>query len=129
MTDEQNRPAVGVPLDGPVGLVQRLQDEADLCRNDGADDIAGLLDEAAGEVERLRMLTCECVRNSADAARYRWLRDVGDASWSAMAARVTEGAKGIDAAIDAAIAAAREHNARANRPVEAGGRNGSELSE
>lgn len=28
-------------------LIQRLNDEADLCRNDGADDIARLLDEAA----------------------------------------------------------------------------------
>ncbi len=27
-------------------LVERLQDEADLCRNDGANDIADLLDEA-----------------------------------------------------------------------------------
>ena len=33
----------------PIGqtLIQRLQDEADLCRNEGADDIAALLDEAA----------------------------------------------------------------------------------
>lgn len=29
-----------------VGLIQRLQNEADLCRNDGASDIAALLDEA-----------------------------------------------------------------------------------
>jgi hypothetical protein len=28
-------------------LIQRLADEADLCRHDGADDIAALLDEAA----------------------------------------------------------------------------------
>ena len=42
------------------GLVERLEDEADLCRNDGADDIAALLEEAAtalraqskGEAER-----------------------------------------------------------------------------
>ena len=27
-------------------LIERLSDEADLCRNDGADDIAALLDEA-----------------------------------------------------------------------------------
>lgn len=39
-----------------------------------------------------------------DAARYRWLRDVGDATWLPMAARVPEGARGIDAAIDAAMA-------------------------
>lgn len=32
-------------------LVTRLQDEADLCRNDGADDIAKLLDEAVSALE------------------------------------------------------------------------------
>jgi hypothetical protein len=45
-----------------------------------------------GEVEALR----------ADAERYRWLRDKGDTSWMPMAARVPEGAPGIDAAIDRA---------------------------
>ena len=33
--------------DSASSLISRLQDEADLCRNEGADDIAGLLDEAA----------------------------------------------------------------------------------
>lgn len=37
-----------------TGLVERLRDESDLCRNDGADDIALLLDEAATELERLQ---------------------------------------------------------------------------
>lgn len=32
---------------GLDGLIERLSDEADLCRNDGAGDIASLLDEAA----------------------------------------------------------------------------------
>jgi hypothetical protein len=48
-----------------AALVQRLQDEADLCRNEGADDIARLLDEAvaalaqaeAGPVGMLNGLT------------------------------------------------------------------------
>ncbi len=47
--------------DDVAGLVERLGDEADLCRNDGADDIAELLDEAqaalqsqAAEIARLR---------------------------------------------------------------------------
>ena len=35
-------------------LIERLQNEADLCRNDGADDIAKLLDEAVEEIERLQ---------------------------------------------------------------------------
>ena len=38
-------------VDKKTGLILRLQDEADLCRNDGANDIAALLDEA---VEALR---------------------------------------------------------------------------
>ncbi len=33
-------------------LIQRLSDEADLCRNDGATDIAGLLDEAQAALEQ-----------------------------------------------------------------------------
>jgi hypothetical protein len=33
-------------VDKQPDLISRLQDEADLCRNDGADDIAALLDEA-----------------------------------------------------------------------------------
>lgn len=32
-------------------LLERVQDEADLCRNEGAQDIANLLDEVARELE------------------------------------------------------------------------------
>ena len=35
------------PADLPPSLTERLRDEADLCRADGANDIARLLDEAA----------------------------------------------------------------------------------
>jgi hypothetical protein len=38
-------------------ILERLQDEADLCRNDGADDIAQTLDDAINEIEALRQLT------------------------------------------------------------------------
>lgn len=38
-------------MDKQADLISRLQDEADLCRSDGASDIAALLDEA---VEALR---------------------------------------------------------------------------
>jgi len=34
-------------------LLEQISDEADLCRNDGADDIAGLLDEAAAAIRTL----------------------------------------------------------------------------
>lgn len=52
-------------------------------------------------------VAAERERWQADAERYRWLRDKGDATWKPMATRVTEGASGIDAAIDAAMAVAR----------------------
>lgn len=35
-------------------ILELLSDEADLCRNDGAEDIAILLHEAAAEIETLR---------------------------------------------------------------------------
>ena len=35
-------------------LIQRLSDEADLCRNDGATDVAKLIDDAVYEIVRLR---------------------------------------------------------------------------
>jgi hypothetical protein len=41
-------------VDKQTDLTARLQDEADLCRSDGADDIAALLDDAVAEIERLR---------------------------------------------------------------------------
>ncbi len=49
-------------------LIQRLSDEADLCRNDGATDIAGLLDDTIAALEQqgaqIAMLeqraTCGC---------------------------------------------------------------------
>ena len=34
-------------MDKKEDMISRLENEADLCRNDGAADIAGLLDEAA----------------------------------------------------------------------------------
>ena len=54
---ETKTPADAGPVGQPVvPLVARLRDEADLCRNDGATDIANLLDEAAAEIERLQKL-------------------------------------------------------------------------
>lgn len=52
-------------------LLERVQDEADLCRNEGASDIAALLDEVAAA------LAAQAVPSDVerDAERYRWLRD------------------------------------------------------
>lgn len=44
-------------------LINRLHDEADLCANEGSDDIARLLWETAAELKRLQT----------DAARLAWL--------------------------------------------------------
>jgi len=38
-------------VDKQTDLISRLQDEADLCRNDGASDIAALLDEAVSALQ------------------------------------------------------------------------------
>ena len=37
-------------MDKQTDLISRLQDVADLCRNDGANEIAALLDEAVGAI-------------------------------------------------------------------------------
>lgn len=41
-------------VDKQTDLISRLQDEADLCRNDGATDIAALLDEAVAALQAPR---------------------------------------------------------------------------
>jgi len=51
------------------------------------------LAERNAEIERLR----------ADAERYRWLRDVGDETWTPFSKRTGYSADEADAAIDAAI--------------------------
>lgn len=38
----------------PSELVDDLHNEADLCRNEGADDIAKLLDQAAAQIAKLQ---------------------------------------------------------------------------
>lgn len=40
-------------------MMERLQDEADLCRNEGASDIAALLDEAAEALRVERVVLAE----------------------------------------------------------------------
>lgn len=76
-------PAVGAQVQRSVRpLVERLQEEADLCRNEGATDIAELLDEAAAEVVALEQSsrTYFAERNSArDAVRRRQQQD----AWTA----------------------------------------------
>jgi hypothetical protein len=40
-------------------LVEQLNDEADLCRNEGADDVAALLSQSAAELARLKGLIAD----------------------------------------------------------------------
>lgn len=49
MTDDSDKSAAAPERTEPAGggLVRDMQDEADLCRNEGATDIANLLDRAA----------------------------------------------------------------------------------
>lgn len=57
MNSEQNLnedAGSGSALNDVLGLVDDLRTEADLCRNETADDIANLLDHAADEIEKLR---------------------------------------------------------------------------
>jgi len=67
-------------------IVTRLNDEADQCKNDGADDIASLLWEASSHIAGLetditeRDATIAALRSEVeglrkDAERYRWLRE------------------------------------------------------
>ena len=53
------------PTEAQADIVERLLDEADLCQNEGAEDIATLLSEAAAEITRLR----ETVRRVQSAAK------------------------------------------------------------
>lgn len=46
-------------MDKQTDLISRLQDEADLCRNDGATDIAALLDEATEALRVERVVLAE----------------------------------------------------------------------
>ncbi len=59
-------------MDKQNDLISRLQDEADICRNDGASDIAALLDEA---VEALRD------RNHDTAVGAKWRTDSRLEEW------------------------------------------------
>jgi hypothetical protein len=100
-------------------LIERLSDEADLCRNEGADDIARLLDEARAALEAAQR----------DAGRLDWLQaqdsiDIEqvqrecpeDADLWMVSGHSPEGAEhkvlghgpSLRAAIDAAIESAKE---------------------
>ncbi len=59
---------------GHTDLIQRLRDEGDLCSNEGASDIAALLDEAVNALEAPPPITQDKALK-ADADRYHWLRD------------------------------------------------------
>lgn len=53
-------------MDKKPDLISRLQDEADLCRNDGATDIAALLDEATEALRVERVVLTELVAKTGE---------------------------------------------------------------
>ena len=53
-------------MDKQTALISRLQDEADLCRNDGATDIADLLDEATEALRVERVVLAELVAKTGE---------------------------------------------------------------
>ena len=75
------------------GVIKRLREELYAAMGARGDP------EDKREIDRLRAER-EALRD--DAMRYRWLRDEGDKTWTPMKNRFSEGAKGCDAAIDAA---------------------------
>jgi hypothetical protein len=71
------------------------------------DTVGDLVRELEPQIERLR---AEVATLKKDAERYRWLRDVGDANWLAIAKRGIT-AKECDAAIDAALGGEKKDEA------------------
>ena len=96
-------------------LIQRLSDEADLCRNDGATDVAKLIDDAVYEIVRqmnnvkwmklrVEQQAAQIAALRADAERYRWLRRTTNAVTSkGERIDVRNNPDLWDAAIDAAL--------------------------
>lgn len=64
-----------LPAPAPVRyseLVRRLRDEADLCRNETATDVADLLDEAADALDGLEKPWLRKTLDDAQAAKKEW---------------------------------------------------------
>ena len=57
-------------MDKQIDLISRLQDEADLCRNEGASDIAALLDEAVAALQAPRP---EVAGDGSEAMQLSWV--------------------------------------------------------
>jgi hypothetical protein len=62
-------------------MIERLNDEADLCRNDGANDIAALLTEAAGVLAKMyaRERACNTVNEGEIIALVRMGQELAEA--------------------------------------------------
>ena len=60
VAEARNATVLGLnDVDKQTDLISRLQDEADLCHNEGASDIAALLDEAAEALRVERVVLAE----------------------------------------------------------------------
>lgn len=99
-------------MDKQTDLISRLQDEADLCRNDGATDIAALLDEA---VEALRD------RNHDTAAGEKWRTDSRLEEWFPLTAERLAALEAENAALKREAhtwSKAAEHYAKPLQPLD-----------
>ena len=119
-TIRNSRTVAAEPVAAPVQPValtdERIDHIADLVARGMPDGIRGFC-KTWGWQQFARALLQDCAghyatppvsveRDAADAARYRWLRDVGDATWRPFGIREGYSAAQADAAIDAALAQA-----------------------
>ena len=110
----------GLYEDEAADEIERLRAELDLRRKSGSASeglhnlCAGIAADADGsewsreEWERIdaenARLRAQLAERDRDAERYRWLRDVGDSTWTPLMKRGPSFATNMDAAIDAAMA-------------------------
>ena len=85
-----------------IGSVPDTYTRAEFDPTDDPQQAADAITALLGERDALR---AEVAALRQDAARYRWLRDIGDENWAALVTRASKGPTQIDAAIDAALAA------------------------
>ena len=71
VAEARNATVLGLnEVDKQPDLILRLQDEADLCRNEGASDIAALLDEAPETLRVERVVMAELALKTGELIEY-----------------------------------------------------------
>lgn len=78
-------------------LIQRLHDESDQCRNDGADDIAQLLDQAAAALQSLAHTATRLRTNDWSLRKPQEVADIAADKIAAALTSVPGGARSVEA--------------------------------